>query len=66
MDGRWGALHVLVNNAGLDYNEPLADMTVDAWDRCVAVDLRSVAFSAQAVSGIMDRSGGGASSTSRP
>lgn len=56
---RWGALHVLVNNAGLDYNEPLADMTVEAWDRCVAVDLRSVAFSAQAVSGIMDRSGGG-------
>ena len=56
---RWSALHVLVNNAGLDYNEPLADMTVEAWDRCVAVDLRSAAFAAQAASGIMERSGGG-------
>ena len=58
VENRWGALHVLVNNAGLDYNEPLADMTVEAWDRCVAVDLRSVALSAQAASGIMQRSGG--------
>ena len=41
---RWDALHVLVNNAGLDYNEPLPEMTVAAWDRCLAVDLRSVAF----------------------
>ncbi|MXY76769.1 MAG: SDR family oxidoreductase [Acidimicrobiia bacterium] len=56
---RWRALHVLVNNAGLDYNEPLADMTVEAWDRCVAVDLRSVAFAAQAARGVMQRSGGG-------
>lgn len=56
---RWDALHVLVNNAGLDYNEPLADMTVEAWDRCLAVDLRSVAFSAQAASGTMQDSGGG-------
>ena len=56
---RWGALHVLVNNAGLDYNEPLADMTVEAWDRCVAVDLRSIAFSAQAATEIMASSGGG-------
>ena len=57
--GRWNALHVLVNNAGLDYNEPLSDMTVEAWDRCLAVDLRSVAFSAQAASETMRRSGGG-------
>lgn len=56
---RWDALHVLVNNAGLDYNEPLQDMTVAAWDRCLAVDLRSVAFSAQAAADLMERSGGG-------
>lgn len=56
---RWDALHVLVNNAGLDYNEPLSEMTVAAWDRCLAVDLRSVAFSAQAASDLMERSGGG-------
>ena len=56
---RWNALHVLVNNAGLDYHEPLSEMTVAAWNRCVAVDLRSVAFAAQAASGIMQRSGGG-------
>jgi NAD(P)-dependent dehydrogenase (short-subunit alcohol dehydrogenase family) len=56
---RWGALHVLVNNAGLDYHEPLSQMTVAAWDRCLAVDLRSVAFSAQAAQSLMERSGGG-------
>ena len=58
--GRWDSLHVLVNNAGLDYHEPLGEMSIEAWDRCLAVDLRSVAFSAQAASGIMERSGGGA------
>ena len=57
--GRWDALHVLVNNAGLDYNEPLWEMTVAAWDRCLAVDLRSVAFAAQAATDLMERSGGG-------
>ncbi|MCE2527754.1 MAG: SDR family oxidoreductase [Actinomycetia bacterium] len=56
---RWDALHVLVNNAGLDYNESLFEMTVAAWDRCLAVDLRSIAFSAQAAAGIMQASGGG-------
>lgn len=53
------SLHVLVNNAGLDYHEPLAEMSVAAWDRCLAVDLRSVAFSAQAAAPLMERSGGG-------
>ena len=56
---RWDALHVLVNNAGLDYHEPLAEMSITGWDRCLAVDLRSVAFSAQAAAGIMEHSGGG-------
>ena len=59
VEDRWNALHVLVNNAGLDYHEPLAEMSVAAWDRCVAVDLRSVAFSAQAATQIMERSGNG-------
>lgn len=59
VERRWGALHTLVNNAGLDYHEPLSEMTVAAWDRCVAVDLRSVAFSAQAAAGLLERSGGG-------
>ncbi|MDE0602347.1 MAG: SDR family NAD(P)-dependent oxidoreductase [bacterium] len=56
---RWDGLHVLVNNAGLDYNEPLSEMTVAAWDRCLEVDLRSVALSAQAAADLMERSGGG-------
>ena len=59
VDERWGALHALVNNAGLDYHEPLSEMTAAAWDRCVAVDLRSAAFSAQAAADLMERSGGG-------
>ncbi len=57
---RWDALHLLVNNAGLDYHEPLAEMSVADWDRCLAVDLRSVAFSAQAAAALMAESGGAA------
>ena len=56
---QWDAVHLLVNNAGLDYHEPLMEMSVEAWDRCLAVDLRSVAFSTQAVAETMERSGGG-------
>jgi 3-oxoacyl-[acyl-carrier protein] reductase len=36
----FGALHILVNNAGLTQDDLLLRMSEDAWDRVIAVDLR--------------------------
>lgn len=37
---RFGRVDIVVNNAGLLRSTPFADMTVDLWDRIVAVNLR--------------------------
>jgi 3-oxoacyl-[acyl-carrier protein] reductase len=36
---RFGRLDVLVNNAGWSKIEPVAEMSVDTWQRCIDVDL---------------------------
>lgn len=38
--GAFGALHILVNNAGLTQDDLLLRMSEDAWDRVMAIDLR--------------------------
>ncbi|WP_418152482.1 SDR family NAD(P)-dependent oxidoreductase [Litorimonas sp. RW-G-Af-16] len=38
----FGRLDVLVNNAGICIEVPIKDMTVEEWDRVMAVNLRSV------------------------
>lgn len=37
-----GTVDVLVNNAGIGDSAPVVDMSVDAWDRMIAINLRSV------------------------
>lgn len=37
-----GGIDVLVNNAGIDTSFPVAEMPIEAWDRMIAVNLRSV------------------------
>jgi meso-butanediol dehydrogenase/(S,S)-butanediol dehydrogenase/diacetyl reductase len=44
---RFGALDVLVNNAGIGTYVPFARLTPEAWDRMHAVDLRAVFRSCQ-------------------
>ena len=44
-----GPLDVLVNNAGMQFRAPLEDFPVDAWDRLMATNVRSVFLVAQAV-----------------
>lgn len=39
---RWGKIDVLVNNAAMMTFTPIVDLTVDAWDTLMAVNLRAV------------------------
>ncbi|MCQ4129033.1 SDR family oxidoreductase [Rhodococcus erythropolis] len=57
---RFGALHVMVNNAGLPHRSvPLADMTVDDVDFQHAVNLRSVFLGCKFAIPALTRAGGG-------
>jgi gluconate 5-dehydrogenase len=46
--GRHGALHILVNNAGMNIREPAADVNTEAFDRILNVNLRGAYFLSQA------------------
>lgn len=54
-----GAEHVdiLVNNAGLGGNVPLEEITVEEYERIMAVNVRSVIFTTQAVLPYINRGG---------
>lgn len=54
-----GPVHVLVNNAGMDAFEPFQAITVDRWDRIMAVNLRGTFNCTQAVLSDMVESGWG-------
>lgn len=54
-----GDLAVLVNNAADDTRHKLDDLTPDYWDDRIAVNLRPMAFAAQAAARQMRRRGGG-------
>lgn len=38
--GRWGALHVACNNAGINMNSASEETTLEEWDRTFDVNLR--------------------------
>lgn len=46
---RWGAIQVLVNNAGRDDRHALDDLTPEYWDNCLAINLRHQVFATQTV-----------------
>lgn len=56
----WGVLHLLVNNAGLVTKHSLVDLTEEAWDLVVDVNLKGQFLVAQEVSKLIAQSGGGA------
>ena len=58
-NARHGDLAVLVNNAANDTRHALADLTPQAWDDRMAVNLRPMVFAAQAAAPQMRRRGGG-------
>lgn len=55
-----GRLDLLVNNAGMNVLQPAFDVTEEAWDRVIAVNLKGVFFVAQAAGRVMrDQTPGG-------
>lgn len=54
-----GALDILVNNAAITKNTPLAEIDVNEWDSVLEVNLRSTFFACQAAAPLMARNGWG-------
>ncbi len=59
VEARYGAVRVLVNNAGNDTRHSLADVSPEYWDRTIAVNLRHQFFAIQAVVPAMKKAGQG-------
>jgi NAD(P)-dependent dehydrogenase (short-subunit alcohol dehydrogenase family) len=56
---RYGRLDVLVNNAGVDITLPVEELTVQEWDRVLAVNLRGPFSMSKAVLPHMKKQGSG-------
>ncbi len=54
---RFGRLEILVNNAGLGYLKPVADLTTAEWDEMFAVNLRAVFLATRAALPHLRRAG---------
>jgi len=59
VEGKLGAVNVLVNNAARDDRHKTSDVTPEYWDERMAVNLRHQFFATQAVVPGMTRAGGG-------
>jgi glucose 1-dehydrogenase len=55
----FGALHILVNNAGIEINEPVLEARPETWEQTVAVNLKGAYFLSVKASRAMMRAGGG-------
>ena len=57
--GELGGIDILVNNAGTNIPQDSVDVTEDAWDSVMAINLKSCFFMAQAVGKVMIEQGRG-------
>jgi NAD(P)-dependent dehydrogenase (short-subunit alcohol dehydrogenase family) len=55
----WGGIDVMVNNAGIFRSEDFLEVTPEAFDRLMAVNVKGVFLGAQAASRRMSNGGGG-------
>ncbi|MCE9638641.1 MAG: glucose 1-dehydrogenase [Betaproteobacteria bacterium] len=56
---RFGRLDILVNNAGVTTRAPVLDMTLDAWERILRINLTGTMLCSQAAARAMIEAGGG-------
>jgi NAD(P)-dependent dehydrogenase (short-subunit alcohol dehydrogenase family) len=56
---RYGKLDILVNNAGILLRKGIEEMTVEAWDRIMAINLKGVFLGTKYAIPAMRRAGGG-------
>jgi len=59
IDTRFGALHALVNNAGISLVRSFAETDLDTWRRVQAVNVESVLIGTQAALPLLSQSGAG-------
>ncbi len=57
---KYGALHALVNNAGIGVYKTVLDTTSEEWDRCLAVNLKGVFLCSKYAIPHLKAAGGGA------
>ena len=57
--GKWGRIDILVNNAGICPVVAFEDLTVEAWDKVLVVNLRSMFVCTQAIVPVMTQQGYG-------
>lgn len=57
---QFGALDIVINNAGTDVTAPVGEITLADWDRIVEVNLRAPFVLAKTAFELMDRARGGA------
>lgn len=57
---RWGSLHLLINNAGVVTKHSFADLTEEAWDFVVDINLKGQFLVSQEAAPLIAESGGGA------
>jgi len=50
---RFGAVDVLINNAGINIDRPLLELTEEEWDRVVDTNMKSVFLTSQAAGRVM-------------
>jgi NAD(P)-dependent dehydrogenase (short-subunit alcohol dehydrogenase family) len=55
----WGKISILVNNAGIGARAPFLELTDDAWQRVLGVNLTGAFMTAQEIARHMVRTGGG-------
>jgi glucose 1-dehydrogenase len=55
----FGALHILVNNAGIEIHEPVLNATVETWDATLGVNLKGAYFLSRKAAQAMIKFGGG-------
>ena len=56
---RYGKLDILVNNAGILLRKAIEEMTVEEWDRIMAINLKGVFLGTKYAIPVMRRAGGG-------